>query len=82
MASVSVQEVETHLSELIDRVLAGEEVTVTRNGEPVIRLVPAVAPVRKKQLLGAMKGRISFDESFFDPLPDEFLGPWKGDKTR
>ena len=30
----------THLSALLDRVLKGEEITITRHGVPVARLVP------------------------------------------
>ncbi|HMN40699.1 MAG TPA: type II toxin-antitoxin system prevent-host-death family antitoxin [Phycisphaerales bacterium] len=31
----------THFSELLDRVERGEEITITRHGIPVARLVPA-----------------------------------------
>jgi prevent-host-death family protein len=37
-------EAKTHLSELLDRVEAGEEVTITRHGSPVAIMVP----VRRK----------------------------------
>ncbi len=75
MTTVSVHEAKTHLSRLIDQVLAGEEIVVTRNKEPVIRLV-AASPPKKKPLLGALKGKVRFDldDGFFDPLPDEYLG--------
>jgi prevent-host-death family protein len=75
MIHVSVHEAKTHLSRLIERVLAGEEIVVTRNKEAVIRLVPAAAP-KKRSLLGALEGRVAFDldDGFFDPLPDEDLG--------
>jgi prevent-host-death family protein len=75
MTSVSVHEAKTHLSRLIEKVLAGEEVIVERNKQPVIKLVPA-APPKKKPLLGALKDKVKFDlkDGFFDPLPDEYLG--------
>lgn len=74
MTVVSVHEAKTHLSRLIEKVLAGEEVTVTRNKEPVIRLVSA-APPKKKPLLGAMKGRMGdIGEEAMDALPDAYLG--------
>jgi prevent-host-death family protein len=75
MAVVSVHEAKTHLSRLIERVLAGEEIVVARNKEPVIRLVPA-APPKKRHLLGAMKGRFELGDAFFEPLPDEELEAW------
>ena len=79
MTTVSVHEAKTHLSRLIEQVLAGEEVVISRNKEPVVRLVRE-APPKTKPLLGALAGRISFDESFFDPLPAEYLGWPEDDK--
>ena len=78
MTSVSVHEAKTHLSRLIEQVLAGGEVVITRNKEPVVRLVRE-APPRRRPLLGAFKGQFEFDDSFFDPLPDEELARWNGD---
>jgi prevent-host-death family protein len=45
MSTFSVAEAKNRLSELIDRALAGEGVTITRHGEPVVELRP-VEPVR------------------------------------
>lgn len=39
--SVGAYEAKTHLSALLDRVERGESLTITRNGRPVARLVPA-----------------------------------------
>jgi antitoxin (DNA-binding transcriptional repressor) of toxin-antitoxin stability system len=78
MASVSVHEAKTNLSRLIAQVEAGAEVVITRNNRPVARLVRE-GPATKKPLLGALKGKISFDESFFDPLPEDELKAWYGD---
>ena len=78
MTVVSVHEAKTHLSRLIERVLAGEEIVIARNKEPVVRLVRE-APPRKRPLLGAFKGEFTFDDSFFDPLPEEELARWNGE---
>ena len=78
MAIVSVHEAKTHLSRLIDKVLSGEEVVITRRNRVVARIVPPETP-KKKPLLGALKGRIELDESFFDPLPDDELALWNGE---
>lgn len=47
MANHSVADAKNHLSELIDRALAGEGVTITRHGHPVVELKP-VAPAPRK----------------------------------
>jgi prevent-host-death family protein len=40
LSTVGTFEAKTHLSELLDRVANGDEITITRNGKPVARLVP------------------------------------------
>lgn len=39
-ASVGAYDAKTHFSELLQRVEAGEEVTITRHGSPVAKMVP------------------------------------------
>jgi len=41
VASYNVHEAKTHFSKLLDQVLQGEEVSITRNGVPVAEVVPA-----------------------------------------
>ncbi len=76
MATVNLDEAEVSLHKLLERVEAGEEVIIARNGKPVARLTP----VRKrgKRQFGSMKGLISIDERFFEPLPEEELKLWEG----
>jgi prevent-host-death family protein len=45
MGDIGVFEARNNFSSLIDRVEKGEEITITRNGKPVAKLVAAV-PVR------------------------------------
>ncbi len=40
MDRIGAYEAKTHLSQLLDRVAAGESLTITRHGRPVARLVP------------------------------------------
>jgi len=62
---VNVHEAKTHLSKLLERVEAGEEIVVARAGRPVARLVPHVPPRGRRQP-GSAKGKIKilpgFDE--------------------
>jgi prevent-host-death family protein len=73
MSIVSVHEAKTHLSRLLQRVEAGEEVVIARGGEPVARLVP-VAPKRAREP-GRLKGVIKVADDFDAPLPEAF---WTG----
>lgn len=38
--SVGAYEAKTHFSELLEKVASGEEITITKHGTPVARLVP------------------------------------------
>jgi len=40
MSTFSVAEAKTHLSQLLERAEKGEEVAITRRGEPIARLAP------------------------------------------
>jgi prevent-host-death family protein len=75
---VKVHQAKTQLSKLIAAALAGEEVVIARGNEPVVKLTP-IAPVKKRRVAGQLKGKIAFDESFFDPLPDDELALWNGE---
>ncbi|MBY5333855.1 type II toxin-antitoxin system Phd/YefM family antitoxin [Rhizobium leguminosarum] len=48
MASVNLAEAKAHLSELLNRVEAGETVEILRHGKPVAQLVPV--KTRKKPI--------------------------------
>lgn len=72
MIEVNVHAAKTHLSRLLARVEAGEEVLISRAGRPVARLVGArKARARRQPGRFAGKGRIADD--FNAPLPPEVL---------
>jgi len=54
---VNIHEAKTHLSRLIERVEAGEEITLARAGRPVARLVPLGARTEPRPL-GLLRGQI------------------------
>jgi prevent-host-death family protein len=74
---VNVYEAKTHLSRLLDRVAAGEEVVIARAGKPIAKLVPI--PAKQPRVPGAWKHiKPPPDSFFFDPLPEEELRMWEG----
>ena len=70
-----IHQAKTHLSRLIARVEKGEEIVIARNGDPVARLVPFARPGVRR--FGALAGRITLDETFFDPLPEDEIAAWE-----
>jgi prevent-host-death family protein len=71
MATVNVHEAKTHFSRLLRRVAAGEEIVITRAGEPVARLVPLEQPRQRE--LGRDRGVFEVPEDFDAPLPEEVV---------
>ena len=65
---VNVHEVKAHLSQLLERVFVGEEITITRGGKPVARLVPAATPAQRRHL-GWAAGEFAVPDDFDAPLP-------------
>lgn len=71
----------TELSKLVDAAEQGEEVIISRDGEPAVRLVP----VRRKELrLGALTGRVKIPKSdaWWQPMGDEEVDRFLGEKAR
>ncbi|MCP5517379.1 MAG: type II toxin-antitoxin system Phd/YefM family antitoxin [Verrucomicrobiales bacterium] len=66
---VSVHEAKTHLSRLLTRVAAGEEVIIHRHGRPAARLV-SCEPEPVERQGGADRGRFSVPEDFDDEMSE------------
>jgi len=69
-AVVNLYEAKTHLSELVERAAAGEEITIAKAGTPRARLVPLPTEPRRA---GALKGKVWIARDFDAPLPPELL---------
>ncbi|TGO03956.1 type II toxin-antitoxin system Phd/YefM family antitoxin [Serinibacter arcticus] len=73
MTTVNVQEAKTHLSALLARVEAGEDITIARAGIPVARLVPAGDLQRRT--FGVIE--LDVPDDFDSPLPEGELASWE-----
>jgi prevent-host-death family protein len=73
---VNMHQAKTSLSRLVERALAGEEVVIARNGEPLVRLVP-VEKKSEPRVPGRSKGRIWIAPDF-DEMSEEELKDWEG----
>ena len=71
MIFVNVHEAKTHLSKLIKRAAAGEEVIVATAGQPVAKIVAYEAPSQPRTP-GFLAGQVEIRPDF-DELPPEFV---------
>jgi prevent-host-death family protein len=51
---VAAYDAKTHFSELLERVAAGEQITITRHGAPIARLVPVDRVVSEEERRAAV----------------------------
>jgi prevent-host-death family protein len=70
MAEIGMHEAKTQLSKLVERAQAGEEIVITRRGEPAARLVPERRGGGFASLAGNWRGRVTLAEDF-DELPED-----------
>lgn len=73
METINVHQAKTHLSRLLERAHAGEEIVLAKAGKPYARLMPLEKPKRR---LGFVEGYL--DDRFFEPLPQDELDAWEG----
>jgi prevent-host-death family protein len=68
MTRIGMHEAKTQLSKLVERAEGGEEIVITRRGEPAVRLVPAKQGDGFVSLAGSWQGRVRISDDF-DELP-------------
>ena len=73
---VNMHQAKSSLSRLVERALAGEDVVIARNGEPLVRLVPLPLK-REPRVPGRSRGRIWIAPDF-DIMSEEELKDWEG----
>lgn len=69
LTMVNIHEAKTHFSKLVARAAAGEEIVITKAGEPMCKLVPLSKRTEPRRP-GLLKGKIEIFEGFDDPLPE------------
>ena len=63
MQIINIHEAKTHLSRILEKVGAGEEIIIAKAGTPVARLVPYSSNVKKRQF-GKDKGLFTTPDNF------------------
>ncbi len=71
MAQFNIAEAKTHLSELVQKAVLGEEIVIARDNKPQVRIVP-IRPPAGKRAPGSGKGQILFIADDFDAIPNDF----------
>jgi prevent-host-death family protein len=73
--TVNMHEAKTTLSRLIEAAEKGHQVTIARNGDPVVELVPVKPPTGRKP---GTHPELHVGPEFFAPLSEQELEAWEG----
>ena len=77
METVDIGDAKTRLSQLVDKAAAGEDVVVSRNGKPLVRIT-RLQGHRRPIKLGVLKGKLTVPFDFDAPWPDEVVSSFAG----
>lgn len=72
MSTVTLEEAQAHLPQLIDQLQPGEEIVITRDQKPVATVRPILPAARIAARLGTLKGTILSIAPDFDAIPEGF----------
>ena len=71
MSGFNIAEAKAHFSQLVQKVMLGEEVIISKDNKPVVKLVPLNKPKQRRKP-GSGKGQILYIAPDFDATPEVF----------
>lgn len=74
--TIPLYKAKANLSALIDQALNGEEIIISRDKVPIIKLMP-ISSKPKGRNFGSLKGRATIGPEFFSPLTEDELSSWE-----
>ncbi len=69
MQQVDIAEAKIQIDHLLQSALSGEEVIITQNKQPILKLIQFLQPTKHRQR-GSAKGQIWMSPDFNEPLDD------------
>jgi antitoxin (DNA-binding transcriptional repressor) of toxin-antitoxin stability system len=73
MQTLTLEQAQSHLAEIIEKLAPDEEIVLTRDGKPVATIRAAQPrPARKPRQLGTLKGTVLHMAPDFDAIPEGF----------
>lgn len=70
METIDINQALTEISKLIEKAVDGEEIIITKNNQPIVKLVSLQPPPTRAPLFGSDRGLISITDDFDEPLED------------
>lgn len=77
MPQIGMHEAKTTLSQLVERAVSGEDIVISRNGTPAVRLVPVVTASSLGSVRGVWRNQVEIADDFGE-LPDDIADAFGG----
>ena len=71
MSGFNIAQAKAHFSRLVQKAMLGEEVIISKDNKPVVKLVPLDKPKQRRKP-GSGKGQILYIAPDFDATPEAF----------
>ncbi len=79
MTLTNIHQAKTHLSRLLERVAAGEEIVIAKAGKPIARLVRYEPEAPSERVPGIWRGKVKIAKDF-DVLPSQVAAAFRGER--
>jgi antitoxin (DNA-binding transcriptional repressor) of toxin-antitoxin stability system len=80
MIRLNIHQIRTQFSKYVELVEGGETILICRRNLPVAEIRSIRDPSKRKPVLGAAKGMFEIGPAFDEPLPDDVLRAFDGDR--
>lgn len=69
MQNIDINQAKLRLPELVEKTISGNEIIITKGGQPIAKIVGIPKPKKQRQF-GSAKGLIKISDDFYEPLED------------
>lgn len=81
MIKINIHEAKTHLSGYLRRLGEGETILLCKRNVPIAEIRPIRPPRKKPRPVGLARPRFKVSAKFFEPLPEELIAAFEGEKA-
>ena len=71
MLNIDIKKAETCFPDLLQQIIEGNEIVITQNGQPFVKLIDVRKKTKRKRQFGSAKGLIKMADDF-DETPEDF----------
>jgi prevent-host-death family protein len=70
MQTIDINQALPQITQLLEIASTGEEIIITKNNQPMVKLISIESPIKRSPLFGSDKDVISISDDFEEPLED------------